>query len=69
VVQSKADYAAKLSLQIVEGKMTVEALKADIAYEWYALIVILILSVVNIVLGVWRPKLKWQTAASARAET
>lgn len=69
IVQSKAEYAARLSQQIVEGKLTAEALKADIAAEWYALAVIMILSVVNIVLGVWRPKLKWKPASTARAET
>jgi hypothetical protein len=62
IVQSKANTAAALSAQIAAGEPQAKALVEAITYEWHALGVILALSVANIVLGVWRPPLKWRAA-------
>ncbi len=62
IVQSKANTAATLSAQIAAGEPQAKALAEAITYEWHALGVILVLSVANIVLGVWRPSLKWRPA-------
>lgn len=62
IVQSKANTAAALSAKIAAGDAQADALAEAIAYEWHALGVILLLSVLNILLGVWRPALKWRPA-------
>ncbi len=58
VVGSKADYAAALSAKIVAGTAPADALETALAHEWQALWTVLALSVANVVLGVWRPRLK-----------
>ena len=58
IVGAKANYAAGVAEQIANGEASREALDSALAYEWYALGAILALSVANVVLGVWRPKLK-----------
>lgn len=58
IVQSKADYAAKISLKIVQGAAKAEALSVALSTEWYSLGALMALSIANIVLGVWRPSLK-----------
>jgi Predicted integral membrane protein (DUF2269) len=61
IIQSKANYAAKVSSQIAAGEANADALKSalatDLATEWYSLGAIMTLSIANIVLGVWRPRL------------
>jgi Predicted integral membrane protein (DUF2269) len=57
IIQSKANYAAKLSAQIASGAENSGLLKTAIANEWTSLFAILALSIANIVLGVWRPRL------------
>jgi hypothetical protein len=61
IIQSKANYAAKVSSQIAAGEANADALKAalttDLATEWYSLGAIMTLSIANVVLGVWRPRL------------
>lgn len=58
IVGAKANYAAGVAEQIARGEATRESLDAALAYEWYALGAILALSVANVILGVWRPRLK-----------
>ncbi len=58
IVGAKANYAAGVAEKIANGEASREALDAALAYEWYALGAILALSVANVILGVWRPKLK-----------
>lgn len=57
IIQSKANYAATVSAKIVTGEATPDTLTTAIANEWYALGAIMALSIANIVLGVWRPRL------------
>lgn len=57
IVGAKADYAAKISLEIVDGADKADILETALAYEWHSLGAIMAISVANIVLGVWRPAL------------
>ncbi len=65
VVQSKANTAAALSAKIAAGEAQENVLAEAIAYEWHALAVILLIAVLNIVLGVWRPSLKPRPAKAS----
>jgi hypothetical protein len=65
VVQSKANTAAALSAKIAAGEAQENVLAEAIAYEWHALAVILLIAVLNIVLGVWRPALKPRPAKAS----
>lgn len=58
IVQSKANYAASISAAIANGGANDGDLAAGLTYEWHSLAVIMALSIANIVLGVWRPRLK-----------
>lgn len=57
IIGAKADQAAALSRRIAEGEPAAPLLDAAIAHEWSTLLVIMALSVANVVLGVWRPRL------------
>ena len=57
IIGAHADYAAALSRRIAEGEPAAELLERALAYEWYTLIAVMALSVGNVVLGVWRPRL------------
>ena len=57
IIQSKANEAAKISLEIAAGKVDAGALSTTLAHEWTSLGAIMALSLANIVLGVWRPRL------------
>ncbi len=58
IIGAKADYAAIAAEQIAEGKASAALLESALAYEWITLWAIMGLSVANVVLGVWRPRLK-----------
>ncbi len=64
----KAGPAADLARRIAEGEDAVARLDEVIAYEWSALVVILALSVANVVLGVWRPRLERRQEMERRPE-
>jgi hypothetical protein len=55
-INATARDAAQLSARIVAGELPVSAMDDVLRHEWAGLWFILSLSVVNIVLGVWRPK-------------
>lgn len=57
IIQAKANAAATLAAKIAAGEAGPEAIATTIANEWASLCVILTLSVAQIVLGVWRPRL------------
>ena len=58
IIQSKANYAATLSAKIAHGEASADALSEALSHEWYSLGAIMALSIANIVLGVWRPRLE-----------
>ena len=57
IVGAKADYALTVAERIAAGELPAEVLEQAVAYEWATLVVMLALSVANVVLGVWRPRL------------
>lgn len=68
IVGAKADYAAIVARRIAEGEPASELLQRALAYEWYALIAIMALSVANVVLGIWRPRLSRQPRTRGQPE-
>jgi len=70
IVGAKADHAAAVARRIEEGEPAADVLAAALVYEWYALAAVMALSVANVVLGVWRPRLsrKPQSRLQAAAE-
>ncbi len=66
IVAAKADYAATVSARIAEGEVAAEVLDRAMAYEWGTLAVIVAISVANVVLGVWRPRLLRPSSARSR---
>jgi hypothetical protein len=64
LVQAKADYAADLALKIAKGEAEAGALLASLGPEWNAVAAITALAIGNVVLGVWRPRLKAKTASA-----
>lgn len=63
IIQAKATTAATISAQIAAGETPPEALPAALGNEWMSLGAILALSIANIVLGVWRPRLAKKQSA------
>ncbi|MGL4396398.1 MAG: DUF2269 family protein [Hyphomicrobium sp.] len=57
IIQSKASTAATLSAKIANGEAGEDALRTALSSEWMSLGAIMALSIANVVLGVWRPKL------------
>lgn len=71
VVGAKADHAASVSRKIAEGEEVKVVLEKALAYEWGTLWVVMALTVANIILGVWRPRLSRPSKPSpaSRVET
>ena len=63
IIQSKANYAAKVSAKIAAGEADAGALASALSTEWNSLAAIMALSIANIVLGVWRPRLAKRSPA------
>lgn len=58
ITQSKAHTAAVITRQIAAGEAPADALGTALASEWTTLWAILAISLANVALGVWRPKLE-----------
>jgi uncharacterized membrane protein len=56
VVVAKSDYVSVLSTRIANGEPVERALQKALAGEWGALWVVFALSVINVVLAIWRPQ-------------
>jgi len=56
IVSAKAAYAASMSLKIASGEAPPDALQSLLGLEWGTLIVVMVISILNVVLGVWRPR-------------
>ncbi len=63
IIQSKASYAATISVKIAAGEANADLLKTALATEWYSIGAIMTLSIANIVLGIWRPPLTKRATA------
>jgi hypothetical protein len=57
IVGAKADYAAVVTRKIANGEPVNGTLEAALAHEWATLGLVMALSIANVVLGVWRPRL------------
>ncbi|MEL7029329.1 MAG: DUF2269 family protein [Pseudomonadota bacterium] len=57
IIGAKAGQAAKVSAKIVDGELPPEAIDRLVATEWLSLWVIAAISVAQVVLGIWRPRL------------
>jgi uncharacterized membrane protein len=57
IIQSKATSAAAASAKIAAGTGEPGALAAALGNEWMSLAAILTLSIAQVVLGIWRPRL------------
>lgn len=57
IVGAKADYASTVAQRVAEGEVAAEVLARALTYEWATLVVMLALSVANVVVGIWRPRL------------
>lgn len=66
-VQSTADRAARLSAGLADGTADTAALEALIEREWLGVAAILALSLANVVLAVWRPRLAKRVPAPVDA--
>lgn len=60
IIGSKASAAASLSARIAAGEAEQKALADTISSEWGALTAIMLLSLANVIVGIWRPRL-WKT--------
>ena len=57
IIYAKADHAARVSDQMARGEAGPDALANMLAGEWWTLVIVMGISLANIVLGVWRPRL------------
>ncbi|MDP3493283.1 MAG: hypothetical protein Q8R82_09210 [Hyphomonadaceae bacterium] len=57
IINAKAGAAAALSARIAAGEPQQKALADAIANEWGSLTAIMVISVANVVVGIWRPRL------------
>jgi hypothetical protein len=60
IIQSKATAAADISAKAVANQAEASDLASVLANEWMTLVAILALSIAQIALGVWRPRLAWR---------
>lgn len=65
VVGTHADYAAAVSRKIANGEAPADELATALTYEWDTLWVVMAISVVNVILGVWRPRLERRRPVSS----
>ncbi len=57
IVSAKAAYAATMARKIANGEAPPDALQSLYAMEWGTLWVVMAISIANVVLGVWRPRI------------
>lgn len=67
IVSAKATYAAAIAADITAGAAAPDALDELLRLEWGTLWVVLAITVANIVLGVWRPRIVKFASTSAMA--
>ena len=66
VIGAKADYAAVVAQRIADGEAAPELLASALTYEWTTLGAVMALSVANVILGIWRPRLRRREESRAR---
>ncbi|MCW2306779.1 hypothetical protein M2319_001101 [Rhodobium gokarnense] len=68
LIQTKANYGTKVAAQVVAGTAPLEAYAAGLSKEWALLWALMALCIVNIVLGVWRPRFERRQKAARKEE-
>lgn len=68
IMSAKADYAATVAGRIARGEAPPDALADLLALEWGTLAAIAAISVANVVLGIWRPKLVRRIPSETKAD-
>lgn len=66
IIGDKAAAGERLSQEIAAGASLQNSLKAMMSYEWATLWVVLGISVANVVIGVWRPRIMPRPGRAAR---
>lgn len=67
IVSAKSAYAARVAAEIAAGEAAPDALDALLRLEWGTLWAVMALSVANVVIGIWRPRLVRMGAAKPAA--
>lgn len=62
IVGAKADHTAVVSREIANGAVAADVLDGAIVLEWWTLAIVMALSLANVVIGIWRPKLMGRQA-------
>jgi len=68
-IDSTAQRAAEVSAQLAAGTVEPAVLSELVAREWNALWIIMVLSIAQTVLGVWRPRRRRRRASSSHSST
>lgn len=66
IVGAKANEAAVVSRKIADGEPAAKVLDAALFNEWATLGVVLVLSVANVVVGIWRPRFGARSQSQAK---
>jgi len=67
LIGAKADRANAMAQRMLEGEVSRDAIERAVASEWQHLGLILALSVVNVLIGVWRPSFARKATKEAKA--
>ncbi|MEO0883310.1 MAG: DUF2269 family protein [Pseudomonadota bacterium] len=72
LIGSKASVAEKKAAEIANGTAPLSDLESLVAFEWATLGIVMAISVVNVILGVWRPRrispdFSWEKDATAES--
>lgn len=67
IVGAKANEAAVTARKVADGEPVAEVLGAALFNEWATLGVVMLLSVANVVLGIWRPALVGRSKPRAKS--
>ena len=68
-VGHKATAAQKFAARVADGSATQAQMQEVIAREWMGLWVVLALTLANVILGVWRPRLQGRSAKPVDAKS
>lgn len=64
VIAAESGHAARAAQRIADGEAAETVLAAALQNEWFALWTVMGLCIANVVLGIWRPRIMRQSAAS-----
>jgi hypothetical protein len=68
-VQGPAQRAAQASIRAVAGELDIAEIDAMVQGEWASLWVLLTIALLNVALGIWRPRFSRRQRAPARTRS